>query len=295
MNDTENSNNSIKDDNTVSADSVIHLPGTVAPNLTPRSFVRRVDSIIPASKKHILTTQVSSRADAVTADPSPVSPTLSKVDDVSSNNVTQIAKPNPLAKSDEHVETLKTSEPILASTLGSSAETSSEGSVVPDYETKIKINKKKTARTPLSRKKKTIIIALASALLVVLLAGLSFHFYNKSAPASVASVVQNADAQKQLEDTLALVSKIAVLPQNDSPTLAIVSDPSQLKSDAFFDNAIVGDRVLIYPRIGRAIMYRPLTNQIVNMISFQTNNPQSGIFSGSTTTAKATVVAPKSK
>ncbi len=75
--------------------------------------------------------------------------------------------------------------------------------------------------------------------------------------------VQNQE--KELEEIIKKVSELIVLPTNETPTLATVSDPSKLKDQAFFANAQEGDKVLIYAKAGKAILYNPKMNKIVDV------------------------------
>jgi hypothetical protein len=61
------------------------------------------------------------------------------------------------------------------------------------------------------------------------------------------------------------VGKLILLPSDDTPTLAKVSDLSALQSQTFFKNAEVGDIVLMYPKSLRAILYDPIQNKIIEV------------------------------
>ncbi len=76
-----------------------------------------------------------------------------------------------------------------------------------------------------------------------------------------------ADQTKDLERTLQKVSRIMVLPANEEPTLATVTDLSKLKDQPFFANAQEGDKVLIYPRSPKAILYSPSKDKIIEVSS----------------------------
>ncbi len=76
-----------------------------------------------------------------------------------------------------------------------------------------------------------------------------------------------ADQRKDLERTLQKVSRIMVLPANEEPTLATVTDLSKLKDQPFFANAQQGDKVLIYPRSLKAILYSPSKDKIIEVSS----------------------------
>jgi hypothetical protein len=64
---------------------------------------------------------------------------------------------------------------------------------------------------------------------------------------------------------IAAVGKIMLLPTDESPTLAKVSDLSVLQNQAFFKNAAVGDVVLMYAKSLRAILYDPYQNKIIEV------------------------------
>ncbi|MBI3588892.1 MAG: hypothetical protein HY093_00550 [Candidatus Liptonbacteria bacterium] len=112
---------------------------------------------------------------------------------------------------------------------------------------------------------KVFLAVLLGAL--VFSSGSALYFYNKYTnlqngtiqPPSQASV---ADETKAL---LASVGSLIVLPKNESPTIATVADPSQLRDQPFFVNAKKGDKVLIYSTARKAILYSPTQNKIVEV------------------------------
>jgi hypothetical protein len=66
----------------------------------------------------------------------------------------------------------------------------------------------------------------------------------------------------------ALVSDVGehmLLPDDETPTLATVSDMHALEGQAFFRNAKEGDKVLMYLRSQRAIIYRPSIDKIIEV------------------------------
>ncbi len=72
-------------------------------------------------------------------------------------------------------------------------------------------------------------------------------------------------ADKERIEILTKVSTHIVLPKDEVPTLATVSDPEQLKKYPFFTNAEKGDKVLIYSLAKKAILYRPTGDKIVEI------------------------------
>ena len=96
----------------------------------------------------------------------------------------------------------------------------------------------------------------------------------------VASVAGNAILYKKLrvlkqnpqmlaqEENKALVAKVGqliVLPEGEEPTVATVNEPEKLKDQPFFANAKQGDKVLIYTKAKKAILYRTAENKIVEV------------------------------
>ncbi len=67
-----------------------------------------------------------------------------------------------------------------------------------------------------------------------------------------------------------------MLPQDEQPTIATVTDLAKLQGQPFFANAQVGDKVLIYSRAGKVILYRPGENKIIELapINISTTTPQ---------------------
>lgn len=61
------------------------------------------------------------------------------------------------------------------------------------------------------------------------------------------------------------VGKLMTLPSDEVPTIATVIDKEKLKDQSFFNNSQNGDKVLVYVKAKKAILYRPNTNKIVEV------------------------------
>lgn len=72
-------------------------------------------------------------------------------------------------------------------------------------------------------------------------------------------------AQSEAKRLVSEVSRLVVLPAEETPTIATVSDPEALKSQAFFAGSEKGDKVLIYTKSQKAILYRPSINKIIQI------------------------------
>lgn len=103
------------------------------------------------------------------------------------------------------------------------------------------------------------IIVVLFAVILIVSVGTSVYFYRKS----------NSNPQKvagsDLTETVEKVGKLMVLPVDETPTMATVSDPAKLKDQPFFANAKAGDKVLIYSNARKAILYSPTLNKIIEV------------------------------
>ncbi len=70
---------------------------------------------------------------------------------------------------------------------------------------------------------------------------------------------------KETKDLVAKVSKLVVLPADEQPTIATVSDPVALKDQPFFVNAQKGDKVLIYTNSKKAFLYSVTLNKMLDV------------------------------
>ena len=80
--------------------------------------------------------------------------------------------------------------------------------------------------------------------------------------------------ESEMKQIVDKVGKLIELPENEEPTLATISDKDKLKDQAFFLNAQNGDKVLVYEKAGKAILYRPSTGKIVEVapLNVESNN-----------------------
>jgi hypothetical protein len=68
--------------------------------------------------------------------------------------------------------------------------------------------------------------------------------------------------QNETQQLVNTIGKFLTLP-NETPTLATVNDVSKLQNQQFFKNAQNGDKVLVFPKAGRALLYRPSTKKVI--------------------------------
>lgn len=107
--------------------------------------------------------------------------------------------------------------------------------------------------------------------LVIIFAGLLFstvYFWQKY---RAAMKNPNAAAQEEARAITEKIQKFMDLPEGETPDLAKVSNKEKLESQPFFQKAQNGDVVLIYLKAKKAILYRPSTNRVIDMVPLREN------------------------
>jgi hypothetical protein len=109
-------------------------------------------------------------------------------------------------------------------------------------------------------KKKLLLPILVGVLIIVL--GAAGYLYME-----VTKLKEDpqAAARKEAEELVSVVGKIIILPADELPTVATVSDPTKLADQAFFAKAKVGDKVLLYATARKAYLYDPKANKILEV------------------------------
>lgn len=144
-------------------------------------------------------------------------------------------------------------------------------------------------------KQKIITISISVVALIAIGFGGYFYYQLKILKTDPATI-----AKEEAQDLVSKVSKLYLLPVGEEPTVATVSDPEVLKSQSFFTQSAVGDKVLIYTKAGKAILYRPSIGKIIETAPINNSkevtapsntevSPTTGTPSKNTTPAKAPV------
>ena len=95
--------------------------------------------------------------------------------------------------------------------------------------------------------------------------GVGFYFYSQNQHAQNLLKDPAAAAQEEISSLRNKVGRHIQLPQEETPTVATVSDKSKLEGQAFFANAQTGDKVLIFSKAGKAILFRPEIDKIIEV------------------------------
>ena len=80
---------------------------------------------------------------------------------------------------------------------------------------------------------------------------------------------------ENLNEVKMAISKHYVLPSDEEPALATVTDKSKLNS-VLANKTENGDRILIYQKNQQAIIYRPSIDRVVDVTPVQIDAPETG-------------------
>ncbi len=85
---------------------------------------------------------------------------------------------------------------------------------------------------------------------------------------------QTSLAKKESTDLIAVVGSLIVLPTDEQPIIATVTDPSKLQDQPFFIHAKKGDKVLIYNKARKALLYDPIAHKIIDVAPLSVGTPK---------------------
>jgi hypothetical protein len=77
-------------------------------------------------------------------------------------------------------------------------------------------------------------------------------------------------AAAEVKGLVASVGQLMLVPTDEQPTVATVTDPAKLASQEFFAHAQAGDKVLMYAKARKAILYSPKQNKIIEVATLNT-------------------------
>jgi len=127
-----------------------------------------------------------------------------------------------------------------------------------------------------------ILISLLVLILVIVGLG-TYYFYQARAA--------DKNPNQEIARVTAAVGKLMVLPVGETPSLATVTNKANLQSQSFFANAANGDKLLIYAKEMKAILYRPSTNKIIEVAPIAQSNGSASTSTQSAVTQKSLKVA----
>jgi hypothetical protein len=93
----------------------------------------------------------------------------------------------------------------------------------------------------------------------------------------------NRAAETEIKQTISELSKLMDLPK-ETPTMATIMDKEQLKKQKFFEKAANGDKLVIFTKEQKAILYRPSTHKIITVDTINVEAQQAAVSSASAVT-----------
>lgn len=109
---------------------------------------------------------------------------------------------------------------------------------------------------------KNMILVIALGVIVAILLVAAIYFY-----VQYQKIKKNPNivAKQETDQLVEQVGKLIDLPKDETPTVATILDKDKLKDQPFFNNAQNGDKILIYTKSKKAIIFRPKENKLINV------------------------------
>lgn len=114
----------------------------------------------------------------------------------------------------------------------------------------------------MNQSNKVIAILIVIAVLAI---GSSVYFYREYAKTQKLLKNPTEATKEETRELVAKVEKLIELPTGEEPTVATVTDKKKVKDQQFFTKAENEDKVLIYTKAKKAILYRPKINKIIEV------------------------------
>jgi hypothetical protein len=115
---------------------------------------------------------------------------------------------------------------------------------------------------------------IAFGILIVLLIGAGTFFWHSSRKADVPDTSPTEELSRA-DQVIQKVSKLYLVPTNETPTVAELQDVTKLADQAFYKKANNGDYLLVYKEAALALIYRPSLAKLVNAGSISLDDQQS--------------------
>lgn len=116
---------------------------------------------------------------------------------------------------------------------------------------------------PATRKTSPLLPIVTAACLLLCL-GLGYAYWRASSDVARLKNDPSHRASAEAAQLLAAIGKHMVLPQ-EKPTIATVEDTHKLQDQLFFKDAQNGDKVLLYAKSKKAILYRPSIGKVIEV------------------------------
>lgn len=146
-------------------------------------------------------------------------------------------------------------------------------------------------------KKTSVKTVIAWLIIGIVLGGIGYSYAMKYAyPKQAANPVNSGLTQDEQNKILGDVSKLIILPGDETPSMAVIDDAKSFAKDfPFGKDAINGDILLYYVKNQQAVIYSPSRNIIVNKGPVFVQNATQQASSTASTATASTATSSKKK
>lgn len=99
------------------------------------------------------------------------------------------------------------------------------------------------------------------------------YYYTRYQKAQLFLSNPNEASKEEIKSISQELGKLIELPRDDEPTVATILDKNKLKNEPFFTKAENGDKVILYTKSLKAILFRPSTGKVINFASLNISTP----------------------
>ena len=122
--------------------------------------------------------------------------------------------------------------------------------------------------------KSKILLILFILILIACGAGGTYYYYSKYQEVNTKLNNPEKTAQDEVAKLVGEIGTIMELPGDEQPTVATVLDKDKLKDQGFFAHAENGDKVVIYSKARKAILYRESAKKIIEVAPIDLSQPE---------------------
>ena len=104
--------------------------------------------------------------------------------------------------------------------------------------------------------------------------GANAFLYQKYQKAIQLATNPEMASQEEVKSITRKVASLMELPTDEMPTIATVLDKDKLKDQQFFAKAENGDKIIIFSKNQKAILYRSSSNKIIEVAPISISEPE---------------------
>lgn len=123
----------------------------------------------------------------------------------------------------------------------------------------------KHRKTRFVRIKKSYLAIFALVLVIGIGGAFGYRAYDNQRKEIARLSNPQESAKAETDRIKSEVSRLIELPADEDPTIATVVDSTKLNTQAFFAKAQNGDRVVMYAKAKKAVLYRPSSQKIIEV------------------------------